>query len=101
MPYQKDLKLADNKVNTSSWMSPMKVFEYMSAKKAIVSSNMPVIQEVLNESNSILVEPDNIKEWSDAINSLYNDKNKREKIAKNSYNDFLSHSLTLLQHHFF
>lgn len=91
MPYQKDLKLADNKVNTSSWMSPMKMFEYMSAKKAIVSSNMPVIREVLNDSNSILVEPDKIIEWSDAINKLYEDINMRNKISENSYNDFMEY----------
>ncbi|MBT5491527.1 glycosyltransferase [bacterium] len=88
MPYQKNLMLADMKVNTSSWMSPMKMFEYMSAKKAIVSSSMPVIREVLNKNNSILVEPNRINEWSDAVNILFKDCNLRNKIANNSYNDF-------------
>jgi glycosyltransferase involved in cell wall biosynthesis len=91
MPYQKNLKLADNKVNTSSWMSPMKMFEYMSAKKAIVSSNMLVIKEVLNENNSILVEPDNVDEWSDAVNKLYENSDMRNSIADKSYNEFVKY----------
>lgn len=89
MPYQRNLKLEDNKVNTSSWMSPMKMFEYMSAKKAIVSSNLPVVQEVLNDSNSILIKPDDVEEWSNVINKLYINKNFRESIAINAYNDFI------------
>lgn len=88
MPYKKDLKLADSKVNTSSWMSPMKMFEYMSAKKAIISSDLPVIREVLNKNNSILVNCDNVNEWSLAINKLYNDRIFAKDIALNSFNDF-------------
>ncbi len=90
MPYQKDLKLADNKVNTSSWMSPMKMFEYMAAKKAIVSSDLPVIREVLNENNSILVQSDNVDDWSKAINKLYKNENLKNRIAEKSYSDFLN-----------
>lgn len=89
MPYQKDLKLADNKVNTSSWMSPMKMFEYMAAKKVIVSSDLPVIREVLNEDNSILVEPDNIQDWSEAVKKLDANSILRYNIAQNSYQDLI------------
>ena len=49
---------------------------------------MPVIREVLNKNNSILVEPNRINEWSDAVNILFKDCNLRNKIANNSYNDF-------------
>uniref|UniRef100_UPI004047ACA1 glycosyltransferase n=1 Tax=Aliarcobacter sp. TaxID=2321116 RepID=UPI004047ACA1 len=91
MPYQKDLKLADNKVNTSSWMSPMKMFEYMAAKKAIVSSDLPVIREVLNEDNSILVEHDNIQDWSEAVSGLFEDSNQKDTLSKMAYEDFSKH----------
>lgn len=91
MPYQKDLKLADNKVNTSSWMSPMKMFEYMAAKKAIVSSDLPVIREVLNENNSILVEPGNIQDWSKAIQKLSENELLRNQLATNAHNNFIKY----------
>ena len=33
------------------YTSPMKMFEYMASKKPIISSNLPVIREMLNEKN--------------------------------------------------
>ncbi len=38
--------------------SPMKLFEYMASGVPIVSSRLPSLEEVLNENNSVLVEPE-------------------------------------------
>jgi len=89
MPYQINLTIANSKINTVEWMSPLKMFEYMSAKKAIISSDLPVIREVLNDSNSMLVPPNNVDKWSKAISDLYN-KNLRTKISNKAYEDFIS-----------
>ena len=48
-------------INISGYTSPLKLFEYMSHKKAIIASDLPVLKEVLNNKNSVLVEHDNIK----------------------------------------
>lgn len=77
----------ENKMNISEYTSPLKMFEYMAAKKAIISSDLEVLREVLNESNSILVTYDNIKEWKDAVEKLQ-DIVFREKIANQAYIDF-------------
>ena len=50
-----------------SWTSPMKAFEYMAAQRPIVASDLPSIREILNERNSILVEPDNPQELARGI----------------------------------
>ncbi len=63
----------------------MKMFEYMAAKKAIVSSDLPVIREVLNEDNSILVEPDNIQLLSFYINKMC-------KISNLDYRKMVDHA---------
>ena len=68
-------------------MSPLKIFEYMSYKKAIIASDLVVLREVLSPKNAILVEPENIKDWINAINKLRNEKN-RESIANNALKDF-------------
>ncbi len=73
--------------NISDFTSPLKMFEYMANKKAIVSSDLPVLREVLNENNSILVSCDNKEEWKEAINRL-KDKDIRNKISKQAYEDF-------------
>ncbi len=87
MPYQKQLKLETMNIDTSAWMSPMKMFEYMAAQKAIISSNLPVIMEVLNDKNSVLVEPDDPEEWADALKRLHNEKEFCSSIAECAFSD--------------
>jgi glycosyltransferase involved in cell wall biosynthesis len=88
LPYQKKLHVFNFNKSTAKWMSPMKLFEYMSSKKAIISSDLPVLKEVLNSENSILVTPDNVPEWVNAIKKLATEKELRETIAINAYKDF-------------
>ena len=75
-------------LNIGDYTSPMKMFQYMAHRKAIVASNLPVIQEVLTSQNSILVDPEDTQAWVDAINSLEN-KSLRNKIASNAYDNFM------------
>lgn len=78
-------------INISDFTSPLKLFEYMSHQKPIIASDLPVIREVLNERNSILVECDNIKSWINSIKKLKNLKN-REFIAKQALIDFCNYT---------
>lgn len=90
MPYQKELAIAGKSVNTSSWMSPLKMFEYMSSKKAIISSDLPVIKEVLNTNNAILVKPDDERMWVQALEKLGSDISLRDRLALQAYEDFIT-----------
>ena len=74
-------------INISSYTSPLKLFEYMSHHKAIISSDLPVLREVLNQKNSLLVEHDNSKGWIDGIEILKNPL-KRNKISIQAFKDF-------------
>lgn len=91
MPYQKKVSVAQSVSDTSKWMSPMKLFEYMAAKKPIVSSNHKVLREVLKHRyNALLCEPDNVGQWADAITLLRNDKVLYENISTNAYDDLIN-----------
>lgn len=70
--------------NISSFTSPLKMFEYMAHKKAIVSSNIPVLLEVLDDKCSILVSPDDPNEWALALNKLRNEQ-VRNTLAEAAY----------------
>lgn len=86
-PYQ-----SDNEGNRSSkYMSPIKLFEYMSSKKAIICSNFKVVYEALNDECAMLVDSSNIDEWEQAINELIENKEKRESLALNAYEKFLKY----------
>ncbi|MHC4539786.1 MAG: glycosyltransferase family 4 protein, partial [Planctomycetota bacterium] len=90
MPYQKEVMIAQDSSETSRWMSPIKLFEYMSAKKPIVSSNHRVLQEVLEDNrNGLLCEPDNVEQWIEAITRLRSDEELYNNISKMAYEDFI------------
>jgi glycosyltransferase involved in cell wall biosynthesis len=67
---------------TEEFYSPLKMVEYLSAGRAIISSNLPSIAEVLvDESNCLLVDPDSISLWSTAVGRLESDAALRERLA--------------------
>ena len=80
-PYQDDVPSLD-------WMSPMKLFEYMSYRKAMVVSDYPVIREVLNDSNSVLVKSDDLNAWVDALKLLKNAA-VRQQMGSKAYTRFI------------
>lgn len=88
MPYQTNLALPYTQANTSGWMSPMKLFEYMASRRAIIASDLPVLREVLDEHMAILVSPDDAGEWVAAIERC-SDSQFRNRLARNAYEAFL------------
>lgn len=89
-PYQQKVSVHGNKGDTSAFMSPLKIFEYMSWGLPILSSDMPVLREVLHHNeNAIMLEPANESQWVAALKKLEHDKIFREKLARNSRSAFL------------
>lgn len=86
-PYAEQVSVSGNIGDTSRYMSPLKIFEYMSHRKAIVCSDLPVLREVLNDTNSVLVNPKNIQEWINAIDKL-RDAEKSKILADKAFLDF-------------
>jgi glycosyltransferase involved in cell wall biosynthesis len=67
------------------WFSPLKMYEYMSAGKAIVASRSGQIAEVIkNGYNGVLVEPGNTRNLSDTIVHLLKDDEKRSHLGFNA-----------------
>jgi glycosyltransferase involved in cell wall biosynthesis len=53
--------------DSSAYMSPVKIFEYMASGKAIVASDLPAVREVLTDDSAMLVAPDDVDAWQNAI----------------------------------
>jgi len=83
------LLLPNIPVNNESkyYTSPIKMFEYMAAKKPIVASDLPSIREVLNNENSLLVKPGDPLEIKAAISALAENKKLADDISQKAFND--------------
>jgi glycosyltransferase involved in cell wall biosynthesis len=75
------------KEDSSKYMNPIKIIEYMSSRKAIIASDLPPIREVLDASSALLVNSDSAVEWISAIETL-RDPDARKKIAEKAYANF-------------
>lgn len=86
MPYERAIT-GSSGGDSSTYASPMKMFEYMACKRAIISSDLPVIREVLNPSNAMLCTPEDIESWSHALGCLITDHEKRHSLANQAWQD--------------
>lgn len=91
LPNQRKVYSFGGGSNISEWTSPLKAFEYMSASKAIIASDLPVIKEIFTDGeNALLCNPENIHEWAAALLLLNEDLYLRNKLASNAYNMFIT-----------
>lgn len=86
MPYQEHIS-ASSGGDIARYLSPMKLFEYLACKRPILSSDIPVLRETLNENNALLLPPDKIEAWAGALQLLQNDPDKREQLAAQAGQD--------------
>ena len=86
MPYERHIEVSSGG-DTAAFASPMKVFEYLAAGRAILASDLPVIREILNESNSMLLPADDVAAWSDALGTLMSDPGQRNWLAAHAQED--------------
>ncbi len=61
--------------------SPLKLFEYMSASRAIVASDLDVLREVVDESCAMLASADDPSQWAACIERLADDPSLRARLA--------------------
>ena len=67
--------------NSVDVCSPMKMFEYLAAGRAIISSDLPVLHEVLNNQNALFCPADEPQAWRDALAALINDPARIQALA--------------------
>ena len=86
MPYQRKVA-GSSGGDISKYLSPMKLFEYMACGRPILSSDLPVFREVLNERNAVLIIPDDIDQWIENIEALISDSDTRRELSERAKMD--------------
>lgn len=104
MPYTRHAELPDGYGGTAEYCSPLKMIEYLSAGRSIISSNLPSIAEVLVDGlNCLLVDSESVDEWSSAMGRLENDAGLRAHLARGAAQTASQHTIVgrlsrILQH---
>lgn len=89
LPYKRNMKYQKMDIHTTS---PLKLFEYMAAKRPIVATNIPTVSKILKDGiNSILVNTDSIKDFSTAIlKAIFQEESK--VLGDNAYRDVMQYT---------
>lgn len=68
------------------YASPIKLFEYMASRRALVASDLPSIAEVVtNDESALLVAPSDVEALAAAIRKLRDDPALRQRLADAAY----------------
>jgi len=68
------------------YTSPMKLFEYMASSRPVIASRIPSIQEIVDESSVLFVEPDNAKDLALMIQKICSDTVLGDRLSKHAMN---------------
>jgi glycosyltransferase involved in cell wall biosynthesis len=80
MPYSLSISSSSGQ-DIAEVINPMKMFEYMAVGRAIITADLPVIREVLDETQAVFCQPGNITAWKSAIEGLLADEKQRWLLA--------------------
>jgi glycosyltransferase involved in cell wall biosynthesis len=80
MPYSSSISASSGQ-DIAEVINPMKMFEYMASGRAIITADIPVIREVLDETCAVFCPPDNLEAWKSAIENLLGDEKRRTRLA--------------------
>jgi glycosyltransferase involved in cell wall biosynthesis len=83
MPYARTIA-GSSGGNSAAICSPMKMFDYLAAGRAILTSDLPVIHEVLSEDTALFAPPEDLEAWSAALQPMLNNPNLRERLSANA-----------------
>jgi glycosyltransferase involved in cell wall biosynthesis len=62
--------------------NPMKVFEYLATGRPILASALPILREVLDEACAILVPPEDLEAWHQAVGSMARAPQERRDLGR-------------------
>jgi glycosyltransferase involved in cell wall biosynthesis len=86
MPYGRSISASSGQ-DIAQVINPMKMFDYMAAGRAILSADLPVIHEVLNEKNAVFCEPGDINAWERTLRELLADEPRRRSLGAQAQED--------------
>lgn len=75
-----------------SYMSPMKMFEYMASGVPIVTSDLPAVREILDEDTAVMFSPGNQESLKQGILKVLTDREFGQRIAGKAFEKVLNYT---------
>jgi glycosyltransferase involved in cell wall biosynthesis len=91
MPYGKIIA-GSSGGNIADVSSPMKMFEYMAAGRVILTSDIPVLREVLNETNAAFYTSEDMQSMERVFETLIQDEGMRNRLSSQALTDVEKYS---------
>ncbi|HUN22370.1 MAG TPA: glycosyltransferase family 4 protein [Anaerolineales bacterium] len=92
MPYSRQTRTASGE-DTTAFMSPLKLYEYMAARRPIVASDLPALRTLLSHRrNALLAQPDDSTSLAQAIRQLLENPVMAQSLARQARIDVQSHT---------
>jgi glycosyltransferase involved in cell wall biosynthesis len=91
MPYERVIRVSGGG-DTGDICSPIKMFEYLASGRAILSSDLPVLREVLNPGNAVLCPPEDLPAWQKGLAGLLADPALRGRLGEQAKVDARQYS---------
>jgi glycosyltransferase involved in cell wall biosynthesis len=89
-----DIMLLPNKADQvcsgeqiGAYTSPIKMFEYMASGRPLIASDIPVLREVLDETNSFLAGDGDVEGWVQTIKKIASDRENALLVAAKARED--------------
>jgi glycosyltransferase involved in cell wall biosynthesis len=86
MPYETTIA-GSSGGNSAEICSPMKMFDYLATGRVILTSDLPVLHEVLNPGNALFCPPRNVEAWAQALRSVQQDPAMAAQLAAQARQD--------------
>ncbi len=91
MPYQHHVS-ASSGGDIAPYLSPMKLFEYMACGRPILSSDLPVLREILNSENAICLPYNDVDAWVSTVQALHSNPDRCRALGDQARKDVKSYT---------
>ena len=81
IPYSQQVA-GSSGADIAPFTNPLKMFEYLAAGRPIVTSDLPILREILNEQNAVILPADDLPTWVTALSGLQRSPRQRAVLAK-------------------
>lgn len=68
-------------VDIAEFTNPLKMFEYLACGRPILASDLPILREILNSDNAIILPSGDAQAWVSALQKLHDTPNQRKALG--------------------